>query len=149
MKLRSITLALLANAATHSPVSAQGRILEIRPDWIWIQHGDGSIVGYNTVIVFGLIFVVLVAIAGVCCAIDASSGSSSSTSYTTTVVSALEAAEQHEQEAARLRALKRQTDAQTELTASLISKARTDAEYGELTQITDHDRKVRGFKRQL
>jgi hypothetical protein len=149
MKLRSITLALLANAATYSPASAQARILEIRPDWIWIQHADGSIVGYNTIFVFGLILVVLVAIAGLCCAIDASSGSSSATYYTTTVVSALEAAEQHEQEAARLRALKRQTDAHTELTASLINKARTDAEYSELSQITDHDRTVRGLKREL
>ena len=149
MQLRSITLSLLANAATFSPASAQARILEIRPDWIWIQHADGSIVGYNTLLVFGLILIFLIAIAGIGCAIDAATGSSSSTSYTTTTVSALDAAEYHEQEAARLRALKRQTDAHTELTASLIQKARIDAEYGELPQITDHARKVRSLKQKL
>lgn len=149
MKLRSITFSLLANATTISTASAQARILEIRPDWIWIQHADGSIVGYNTILVFCLILLILIAIVGVGCAIDAASGSSSATSYTTTTVSALEAAEHHEQEAARLRALKRQTDAHTELTASLINKARTDAEYSELTQITDHVRKVRGLKQKL
>lgn len=149
MKLRSITLSLLANVATISTASAQARILEIRPDWIWIQHADGSIVGYNTILVLGLILIVLIAIAGIGCAIDASSGSSSATSYTITTVSALDAAEYHEQEAARLRALKRQTDAHTELTASLINKARVDAEYSELPQITDHARKVRGLKQKL
>ena len=59
------------------------------------------------------------------------------------------AAERHEEEIARLRALKRQIDAQTELTASLIHKARVDAEHRELSEITKHDREIRGFGRKL
>lgn len=58
-----------------------------------------------------------------------------------------ELAQRYEEDAARLRAQKRKTDAHTELTASLIDKARVDAEYDELKQITDHDRKVRNIHR--
>jgi hypothetical protein len=56
-------------------------------------------------------------------------------------------AERYEEEARRLRALKQRTDAETELTASLIDKARIDAAYRELNQITHHDREVRRLSR--
>jgi hypothetical protein len=59
------------------------------------------------------------------------------------------AAARYDEETARLRALKRQTDAQTELTASLIHKARVDAEHKELSEITKHDREIRGLRRKL
>ncbi len=149
MKLQSITLSLLANAATVSSAYARARILEVDPDRIWIEHADGRIVGYNTAPVLCLVFLFLVALVLLLSVIGAAFSSSSATSYTTSVVSTLQAAEYHQQEAARLQALKRQTDAETELTASLIQKARTDAEYSEVTQITDHDRTVRGLKREL
>lgn len=149
MKLRCIARSLLANAPTFFPVSAQAGIIEISPDWIWVQFADGSVVGYDTITVLGIVCLGLLAIVGLLYAIESASESTAATSYSITAVSALEAAEYHEQEAARLRALKRQTDAQTELTASLINKARADAEYGELAQITDHDRKIRGLKREL
>jgi hypothetical protein len=56
-------------------------------------------------------------------------------------------AERYEEEARRLRALKQRTDAETELTASLIDKARIEAAYRELNQITHHDREVRRLSR--
>jgi hypothetical protein len=56
-------------------------------------------------------------------------------------------AEQLEREEHRMRAQARHTIAQTELTASLIDKARIDAEYAEIGQITEYDRKVRNLKR--
>lgn len=58
-----------------------------------------------------------------------------------------EAAIRIEREAALLRARKRKTDAETDLRASLIDKARLDAEYQEISKIIEHDKKLRGIHR--
>jgi hypothetical protein len=145
MKLRPISVLLLANVATFSAARAQARLIEINPHWIWIQHADGRVVGYNTLFVFLLAVCVLFLIS-VAIGLLTTSSRSSSVTYTNNVLSA---AQWHEQETARLQALKRQMDAETALTASLIEKARTDAEYSELDQITDHAREVGRLKREL
>jgi hypothetical protein len=55
----------------------------------------------------------------------------------------------YEQEALRMRAEARRADAENELIRSQINKARSAAEYAEIGQITDHDRKVRGLRHKL
>ena len=143
MRLRSIALSLFASTTTFSTAYAQPRLIEINRDWTWVQYSDGQMVGYATL---PLLLAVGFVVATVAFLYDCTTSSSSS-SDSKDSDSDSNAVERYEQEAARLRALKRQTDAQTELTASLIDKARIDAEFGEIKQITDHDRKVRGFKR--
>jgi hypothetical protein len=58
-----------------------------------------------------------------------------------------ELAKRYEEEAFIAHSLKRKLDAEKELTATMIEKARVDAVYSELKEITDHDRTVRGANR--
>ncbi|MEA2889567.1 MAG: hypothetical protein QOI05_360 [Bradyrhizobium sp.] len=143
--LNRISLSLCISLATAIPARAEFLLPTIgfESGLTVIVFPDGSYIWFRTLRV--LIAVVIGIVVAVCLSSELFSFASSSSCDTSE--SALERAQRHDQEAARLRAASRQTEAHTELTARLIDKARVDAEYGELKQITDHDRKIRNIHR--
>jgi preprotein translocase subunit SecE len=127
--------------ATAVPSNAQSiQLGGVRGEWVWFVWPDGSVTGYPTILVLGVIGVIAFIIA-IIDELNSSSHCDCSSEEDE------DAAARHEREAARLRAQSRQTEAHTELTARLIDKARVDAEYKEIKQITDHDRKIRNIYR--
>jgi uncharacterized membrane protein len=134
-------VAALASVGMTISAPAQAQ-MQIAGCCIWVRDQYGYWHGYHIVTVIFLLGLFLTLVKLLEWFINHSSSSDSSEEHT-----ASDQAERYEEEARRLRALKYKTDAETDLTASLIDKARIDAAYKELNQITTHDREVRRLSR--
>lgn len=146
--LSRITLSAgMGIAALVTPASAQ---IVSRQDFglfVLDHFANGQMTIYlNPDRIVGCVLIVAVAAWVVGWLID-QGGSSECSCDECEVERAQDAAARHDREAARMRAQTRQAEAHTELTARLIDKARVDAEYNEIKQITDHDRKIRNIHR--
>lgn len=126
-----------AAAVVMLPTPALAFTVEIRDGWFIVYWGYGQYTMYPIVIVLLAVLFALVVLGALV-------SSSSTTSYSEPDHNT---AEQYEAEAARLRSLRHQTDEHTALMESLIRHARTEGEYSELSQIADHEKKVRGIRR--
>jgi hypothetical protein len=121
MRILALVLAGLASMTTPA-----------RADF-WLQMGDRWVYVSNTLIVFAVVFVVVAII--IAAAASDSAGDREQ--------SASQSADHFDNEAARLRSLKRKLDAQTELTESQIRAALKDDEAKEIGELIRHGRAKR------
>jgi hypothetical protein len=136
---RKVVPLAFAGAMISAPVQAQMRIAGC---CIWVMNEYGYWRGYR---IDGILFLLLIVLGLV--GLAAWCFDQANSCDTSEADAAADQAQRYEEEARRLRALKQRTDAETELTASLIDKARINAAYNELNQITQHDREVRRLSR--
>jgi flagellar biosynthesis/type III secretory pathway M-ring protein FliF/YscJ len=121
--IRALALALGAVATMTTPAAAD----------FWLQMGDRWVYVSNGLVILVVVFVVVVII------IAAAASDSAEKSEQ----SASQSADHFDNEAARLRALKRKLDAQTELTESQIRAALKDDEAKEICELIRHGRAKR------
>jgi hypothetical protein len=142
--LTRIALSVAIGLATLVPAHAQLPRIGHDGPWMYFYWPDGGVTAHPTIIVLAAVVGAVLLLAWL-----ANQGNRSSPCSCDECVAkrARSAAERHDREAARLRAQSRQTEAHTELMASQIDNARVGAEYGELRQITDHDRRIRNIHR--
>ncbi len=142
--LTRIALSIIIGLATLVPAHAQFPDIRSADGWTMFYWPDGSITAHPTIIVLAAAVGAVLFLAAI---IHQTNRSSPCSCNECVAKRARSAAERHDREAARLLAQSRQTEAHTELTARLIDKARVDAEYGEIKQITNHDRQIRNIHR--
>ena len=139
-----IALSIVIGITGLVPAHAQLPRIDHDGPWMYFYWPDGGVTAHPTIIVLAAVIGAVLFLSWI---IHQTNRSSPCSCNECVAKRARSAAERYDREAARLLAQSRQTEAHTELMATQIDNARVGAEYGEIRQITDHDRTIRDIHR--